>query len=83
MAVRKSPRVAGDGPPEPLNRYDPRVWCDDPGDLYEAAYAGIHRYFAARKTFYMLEKGLPERLAHRAARDDTRFGPRWVIPDGG
>jgi hypothetical protein len=83
MAVRRRPEASHDGLPAVLQQYDPRVWCDDPTDLYQAAYLGIHRYFEARKTWFIVEKGLPEPLAHHVAQDGTRFGPQWVISDGG
>jgi hypothetical protein len=43
--------------PEQLRQYEPRAWCDDPSDLYQAGYAGIVAYYRARETWFMVERG--------------------------
>ena len=68
--------------PEQLRQYEPRVWCDDPSDLYQAGYAGIVAYYRARETWFMVERGLPQRVARRASNGGTSMGPRWVVRDG-
>ncbi len=46
--------------------------------MFQAGYRGVCDYYAARAAWFMVEAGMPERLARRAANDGTPLGPRWV-----
>ena len=63
-----------------MNDLDPRNWCTNPSDLYQAGYAGIIAYRRARAQWIQGEHGFSWERAWAAAGDDTPLGPRWVVP---